>query len=238
MDCDWHLLVHANPSERAWGSPRRCVGVEPGYGREPGSRCPAPTRRWDALCAKHAQETALRWLVKYGVNPGDVRLGGPADWVYAEAIKAALSDALYLGDELARTTFSPAKVKQIRREAARIRHTTLLAKPNEVVYFCRREGLIKIGRSSEVAKRIRAIGKGGNMPAGMTVGPVELLATTPGGGWLEHHLHERFAASRIPGTEWFHPTPELLSLVDRYRRRQESPGDADELELNRRPDAS
>src|SRR5262245_58196173 len=44
------------------------------------------------------------------------------------------------------------------------------------VYFFEREGFCKIGRTADVTARARSVSMGSSMPAGMTVGPVCVLA--------------------------------------------------------------
>jgi hypothetical protein len=78
----------------------------------------------------------------------------------------------------------------------------------EAVYFvqAKQGGPIKIGVSSDVPKRIRAI---------QTTSPAELLVlrVIPSGGReLERKLHESFAAHRLHG-EWFEPAQELLDYI-------------------------
>ncbi|GAA3417589.1 GIY-YIG nuclease family protein [Streptosporangium vulgare] len=92
-----------------------------------------------------------------------------------------------------------------------------------LVYFVEREGLIKIGTTTNLANRLKSISKGSSMPAGMTVGPVELLATEPGGRAVEGRLHGRFRKTRIHGTEWFRPSKALRNYIDDLARFQKNP---------------
>jgi hypothetical protein len=87
-----------------------------------------------------------------------------------------------------------------------------------VVYFLIRENLIKIGTTVDLARRTRQIASGESMPPGMTVGPVEVLATMPGGVRQEAELHARFAAHRVSGTEWFALNGPLLEFIHSLRR--------------------
>jgi hypothetical protein len=85
---------------------------------------------------------------------------------------------------------------------------------NSVVYFVQRERFIKIGTTTRIDDRVKALTKGGaSMPQGMTVGPVRLLATIPGGLGLERELHAQFAAYRSPGTEWFEDHADLREYI-------------------------
>ena len=94
----------------------------------------------------------------------------------------------------------------------------------DVVYFVRREGLIKIGTTGNLTQRLNRLSRGGSMPDGMTVGRVELLAVAKGGRRQEQEWHRKFAATRIPRTEWFRPTAELHNLIKSLNRDYE--GDA------------
>jgi len=67
-------------------------------------------------------------------------------------------------------------------------------------------GLIKIGFSTNVEQRARAIESMGGSA-------VRLLATKPGTFKTERRLHRRFAAWRTRG-EWFEPNPALLDLIE------------------------
>lgn len=67
----------------------------------------------------------------------------------------------------------------------------------EVVYYLRFDDRVKIGTSGRLRARVAALPHD------------ELLAIEPGGRSLERRRHERFAAWRIPGTEWFERSPEL-----------------------------
>lgn len=82
-----------------------------------------------------------------------------------------------------------------------------------LVYFVERETFIKIGVTTNLRSRLQSLSRGGNMPDGMTVGPVRLLATLPGDAANEAHFHRRFREFRIPTTEWFYPAPELLAFI-------------------------
>lgn len=86
-------------------------------------------------------------------------------------------------------------------------------KSRSVVYFVERDGFIKIGITTQLQKRLKALSRGGQMPDGMTVGPVKLLATMPGGRSNEAYLHGCFDKHRIPGTEWFLDSPELRDFI-------------------------
>lgn len=85
-----------------------------------------------------------------------------------------------------------------RKRIYRLRFKRKPKRPT-VVYFAERDGLIKIGMSGVVEKRMAAL-------------HCSLLATYPGGRDLERRMHERFAADAVGG-EWFKPSPELRNLI-------------------------
>lgn len=71
-----------------------------------------------------------------------------------------------------------------------------------VVYFGARDGLIKIGTSTQLNVRASVLGIG-------------VLATEPGGYRRENELHRKFAHLRITERgEWFEPGPELLDYIE------------------------
>lgn len=75
------------------------------------------------------------------------------------------------------------------------------------VYFvqARQMKLIKIGYSSNVQKRLKALSTG--CPDGL-----DLLCVIKGDQKLEGKIHQRFAADRVKG-EWFKPSPSILSFI-------------------------
>jgi hypothetical protein len=84
----------------------------------------------------------------------------------------------------------------------------------EVVYYCGRGDLIKIGTSNSVHTRVHQL-------------RARLLATEPGGFAVEHDRHRQFAAFEaaraaarqgFPNVgEWFHSAPELLAHIKTLR---------------------
>jgi hypothetical protein len=82
--------------------------------------------------------------------------------------------------------------------------------PNKIYFAARSDGLIKIGTSSDPARRVQALSTG----AGESLA---LVAVVDGGRARERALHERFADTRVHG-EWFSPSPELLEFIEGARR--------------------
>jgi excisionase family DNA binding protein len=78
----------------------------------------------------------------------------------------------------------------------------------ELVYFIEgAPGFVKIGYTTNLAKRIRALQCG--CPA-----EIDLLAYVRGDGKLEREYHRRFAAWRGAG-EWFRLCPEIKAEIQR-----------------------
>lgn len=72
-----------------------------------------------------------------------------------------------------------------------------------VVYYIRFADRVKIGTSTNIAQRLKAIYHD------------ELMATEPGGPGLEAQRHREFAEYLVPGQrEWFFLTPEVKSHID------------------------
>lgn len=71
-----------------------------------------------------------------------------------------------------------------------------------VVYFVERHGFVKIGTTANLPARVQAINRGDSAIAGMTILPVTILATMPGGRAVEQAIHQLFAHLRYDG-EWF-----------------------------------
>lgn len=74
------------------------------------------------------------------------------------------------------------------------------------LYFIAGAGLIKIGISTNLASRFRAIRNSSPVP-------VELLGSCPGTTANEGFLHSKFAHLRRHG-EWFEDTPELRAEIE------------------------
>lgn len=76
-----------------------------------------------------------------------------------------------------------------------------------IVYFILGHERVKIGTTTNLTKRLAA----------MSQPPDVLAAWLPGDRKIEGVLHRRFASCRIPRTEWFHLTPELVDFIDEIR---------------------
>lgn len=72
----------------------------------------------------------------------------------------------------------------------------------EIVYFAERDGFVKIGTTRNLESRVAALARGDSAVLGMTIKPVKILATMPGGIAVERSVHRLFAALRFEG-EWF-----------------------------------
>lgn len=102
-------------------------------------------------------------------------------------------------------------------------HRTAIAEQRAVggvVYYVERDGFIKIGTTTNIAKRLAGLSRGGDLrPDGATIGPVTLLVTHGGGRVAEQIQHQRFQADRIAG-EWFRKSPELLAHIELINTRR------------------
>lgn len=88
-----------------------------------------------------------------------------------------------------------------------IERTQELKEGASVVYYIGRRDTtgIKIGVTQNLHKRVRALGLPGR--------PVRVLATEPGGYYLERKRHRQFSSLRAPGTEWFRESDYLLEHI-------------------------
>ena len=90
------------------------------------------------------------------------------------------------------------------------------AMAGEVVYFVRAGGAVKIGRTGNLAARLRALATGSAVP-------LELLAALPGGRREEARLHREWRHLHVRG-EWFRADEALLRSI----RSRAAPGPAPE----------
>ncbi|MEU9264572.1 hypothetical protein AB0E04_03835 [Streptomyces sp. NPDC048251] len=73
-----------------------------------------------------------------------------------------------------------------------------------VVYFARRERLIKIGTTVQLRQRMHSLA-------------TCLLATEPGELVRENQLKRQFSHLLAVGREWFHPGPDLIAYINGLR---------------------
>jgi hypothetical protein len=106
------------------------------------------------------------------------------------------------------------------------RHERRVPQPEEVVYFIRAGDAIKIGRTANLAGRLRSL-------ATASAVPLELLASMPGGRDLEAWLHRQWRHLHLRG-EWFRADEALLC----YIREQSAGGPAPELDPRARVQAA
>lgn len=76
---------------------------------------------------------------------------------------------------------------------------------DEIVYFVRSCGLVKIGQTGNARKRLRVLET-------QNAAPIEVIAFGLGTVAREQALHQRFSDARHHG-EWFSPTAELIRLA-------------------------
>lgn len=82
---------------------------------------------------------------------------------------------------------------------------TALALLPPVIYAAEVKGLIKIGHSTKVRRRL------------IELQPERLLAFRPGSRSDELSLHRQLAPHCARGREWYHPTPEVMAVVNEMR---------------------
>jgi hypothetical protein len=82
----------------------------------------------------------------------------------------------------------------------------------EVVYYATwtGENSIKIGTSSAIVPRLRALSTGHK-------GRARVLAAEPGSFSIERKRHREFRVARKPGTELFRATPQIMNHISRIR---------------------
>lgn len=139
-----------------------------------------------------------------GASPGLVeRFGGSeAAWEAARAELTGMTDEELAANEAAEVV---AKAARMERRKSELLARTYPA--GHVVYYMRFCCRIKIGMTTNLAKRAASV------PCD------EVLATEPGGGELEFIRHWEFASARLLG-EWFEPSEALVSHVLRLRNGQ------------------
>jgi len=81
----------------------------------------------------------------------------------------------------------------------------------DTVYFVWHNGLVKIGHSVNLRRRLPTL----------AARPTDLLLVLPGGQEVEQDMHDRFAHLRATGeglgVEHFHPGEDLLAFVNERR---------------------
>lgn len=96
--------------------------------------------------------------------------------------------------------------ERARLDDAELAHRIAIgALKGSCVYYVRRsDGLVKIGFSTRLAARVKGLAT--------EFGPLELLATEPGGLKQEQLRHRQFKRNRVEG-EWFRPNGPLLKHI-------------------------
>lgn len=194
---EWQRLVLQDDR----GEIAECVAtVSTNWGRDI-KRC-GRTTHIGALCHRHFPQGSRFWdlAARYFLHLGPRGLPD----TYRRVFRWALEDA-----------GAAISSKSDEREA--VTRANKARKPS-VVYFVEREGLIKIGTTTDLKGRLNNLGKGGSMPPGMTVGPVKLLASTRGTRVEEFEYHQKFRKQRIAKTEWFRPCKSLWREIETIQR--------------------
>ena len=94
------------------------------------------------------------------------------------------------------------------RPQDRFKRTGATVEPPKDLYFLAGAGLIKIGITTNLVSRIRAIRNSSPIP-------LELLATKPSNGLEEMRAHEKFKHLRRHG-EWFEDNGEIREWVSMF----------------------
>ncbi|HYS41936.1 MAG TPA: GIY-YIG nuclease family protein [Pseudonocardiaceae bacterium] len=134
-------------------------------------------------------------------------------WQHHEKLIAGFRQALRKDDALLAAARQVIADKDATGRSRQQTERDVRLKQDSVVYFVERDGFVKIGYSSDLVKRLAAIGRGNSMPAGMSVGPVRLLATMPGARPKEGYLHRNFDYLRLGGSEWFLLDNDLWTFI-------------------------
>lgn len=92
-----------------------------------------------------------------------------------------------------------------RKRRMQLAALRLVSQAGQVVYAIRtKDGLIKIGCTGDIAQRTNVIGH-------------EVLGLMFGDFDDEAAIHDRLVPYRAKGHEWYHPTPEVLAVVNEMR---------------------
>ncbi|MER5322336.1 GIY-YIG nuclease family protein [Streptosporangium roseum] len=130
-----------------------------------------------------------------------------------EAIRTALEELASLGYyKVTKVRGSDGKISTVS-QISPIRGTFDASPAPRVVYFVERDGYVKIGTTTRLKSRLRTISQGGSTPRWMNTGPVNLLATIPGGCDREVELHRLFHQEHVEG-EWFRDCPAIRSFIN------------------------
>lgn len=205
LECNWDKVVEDERYDRL-----RCTASTSGLGGYGGGRrCSRPALLSSGYCWQHTERTEM-WEVVYQRFRNAGRDDIPE--AYRQIFRRALRDAEIVIRDQQHESELVERAKQVR------------AMPEtgpSLVYFVEREGLIKIGFTTNLDKRIKSISKGSSMPEGMTIGPVKLLAAEPGDRKLEARLHQRFSSTRVGNSEWFRPSKALRRYIEDLARFQQ-----------------
>lgn len=102
--------------------------------------------------------------------------------------------------------FEASRSTRLRRYGHRIAPLPRATDEISVVYFARRETLIKIGTSVRLRRRMHSLN-------------AEVLATEPGDLVRERQLHRHFGHLLASGREWFNPGSDLIDYINQLRKK-------------------
>ena len=108
---------------------------------------------------------------------------------------------------------SAQRLRYLEARVAYLEKVTTMERPTDgIIYYVQSGGHIKIGWTSDLAKRMRAYPPN-----------CQLLATHPGTRANELKLHKMFAAHRSHGREWYPLVPAILHHIDMMKTKHGEP---------------
>lgn len=190
---------------------QRCVGTHRGEPcrLRPAINDPLP------LCDDHFTSTGLRRYASWWQHPDDQLAELIAEEFTRIHLRSAAPGAV---NDTALDDYFTNQERQLahqQSEAGRLWARQRADNDHEtdgVVYFIRSGDAVKIGKTTNLARRRQQI----------SAPNAELMATEPGYTRRERQLHRRFAIHRING-EWFLLAPPLTAYINALREAQTPP---------------
>ncbi|WP_171110611.1 MULTISPECIES: GIY-YIG nuclease family protein [unclassified Streptomyces] len=191
-----HLTI---PAQRS----TQCVGAHRG---EPCRLPPAITEPLP-LCDDHFTSTGLRRYASWWTRPDDELATLIAIERTRMQLEAMEYEQPFIDHWMREVAERDRQLQQRRTPEGRQRDREQAdQEAHGLVYFVRSGTAVKIGKTLNLAQRMRDI----NAPE------TELLATEPGYTRRERELHQAFARYRLNG-EWFRLTPPLIAYISDLR---------------------
>ncbi|MDX2528038.1 GIY-YIG nuclease family protein [Streptomyces europaeiscabiei] len=183
----------------------RCVGEDAG---KP-CRAPVLTEKPLRLCRDHYRSSGLKQFHEW-ITLEDVALARAAmDFRLQDLIDNASSAQVAEYHRRVQEAMNGIHFLNSNPQAAAAYQQAGELATQGVVYFIRFQNTVKIGRTTNVKRRLEALA---------TAAPgAELLATEPGWARRERLLHSKFAFYRTAG-EWFALGPGLVDYINKLRK--------------------